>query len=324
MFRNQFDAQYGVGARRGGERRHQVGRQQPERHRVLLRPRQGAERAELLRHRPEAGLQQKRVGGIARRTDHQEPDALFRRPTSTTTRHRRRSSPCRPTNPFATANNGEWPSGRATPMATLKVDHRLERQNSIVRALRLRRPERRADRQRSSDSRQVSDYSHMHSIIVEKNCGAVEQPGQRLRFQYMNHTLGTVPNNFDLSIAGRRPTSARTRPSPQDFPRQRYQLFDTFYINTPRHDFKFGGDFTFAHHTTMRTSSRPALRVHDRQAVRRQQPADLSARVHACRRPATTDVQLALGRRLPQDTGAWPTASASTSACATTWTRTCG
>ena len=41
VFRNQFDAQYGVGAQRGHERRHQVGHQQLQRHRLLLRPQPG-------------------------------------------------------------------------------------------------------------------------------------------------------------------------------------------------------------------------------------------------------------------------------------------
>jgi len=153
-----------------------------------------------------------------------------------------------PTNPFALTNNGEFPSGSRNTVATLKVDHRFSDQNSLF--VRWAHDDQNAQRTGnvSSDSRQVSDYSHMHSIIVEDNAVLSQSRVNSLRFQYMNHTLGTVPNSFDLSISRPSANFGQDTTVPQDFPRQRYQLFDTFYINTPSHDFKFGGDFEYAHH----------------------------------------------------------------------------
>ena len=151
-------------------------------------------------------------------------------------------------NPFAAANNGQFPSGSRNTVATLKADHRFNDQNSLV--VRWAHDNQYAQRtgNTTSDSRQVNDYSHMHSVIVEHNAVLPRNRVNSLRFQFMNHDLGTVPNSFDLSIA--RPSAAFGQDTtvPQDFPRTRYQLFDTFYINTPTHDLKFGGDFEYAHH----------------------------------------------------------------------------
>ena len=152
------------------------------------------------------------------------------------------------TNPFAADNNGQFPSGSRNTVATLKVDHRFNDRNSLF--VRWAHDDQYAQRtgNTTSDSRQVNDYSHMHSVIVENNAVLPHNRVNSLRFQFMNHDLGTVPNSFDLSIA--RPSAAFGQDTtvPQDFPRKRYQVFDTFYISTARHDFKFGGDFEYAHH----------------------------------------------------------------------------
>lgn len=152
------------------------------------------------------------------------------------------------TNPFAATNNGQFPSGSRNTVATLKIDHRFNDRNSLF--VRWAHDDQYAERtgNTTSDSRQVNDYSHMHSIIVENNAVLSHNNVNSLRFQFMNHDLGTVPNSFDLSIARPSASFGQDTTVPQDFPRKRYQMFDTFYINTARHDLKFGGDFEFAHH----------------------------------------------------------------------------
>jgi hypothetical protein len=152
------------------------------------------------------------------------------------------------TNPFAATNNGQFQSGGHNTVATAKVDHRINDNNSLF--VRWAHDDQYAQRTGnvSSDSRNVNDYSHMHSIITEENAVLSQSMVNTMRFQFMNHDLGTVPNSYDLSIA--RPSAAFGQDTtvPQDFPRKRYQLFDTFYINRAKHDIKFGGDFEFAHH----------------------------------------------------------------------------
>jgi hypothetical protein len=151
-------------------------------------------------------------------------------------------------NPFASANNGQFPSGSRNTVATLKVDHQFTDRNSLF--VRWAHDDQYAQRtgNTTSDSRQVNDYSHMHSVIVEDNAVLPSNRVNSLRFQFMNHDLGTVPNSFDLSIARPSASFGQDTTVPQDFPRKRYQLFDTFYINSASHDLKFGGDFEYAHH----------------------------------------------------------------------------
>jgi carboxypeptidase family protein/TonB-dependent receptor-like protein len=152
------------------------------------------------------------------------------------------------TNPFASTNNGEFPSGSQNTVATAKLDHRLGNANSLF--VRWAHDDQYATRtgNTTSDSRQVNDYSHMHSVIVEDNAVVSKSRVNTLRFQLMNHDLGTVPNSYDLSIARPSASFGQDTTVPQDFPRRRYQLFDTFYVNSTAHDLKFGGDFEFAHH----------------------------------------------------------------------------
>ena len=151
-------------------------------------------------------------------------------------------------NPFAAANNGQFPSGSRNTVATLKVDHRFSDRNSLF--VRWAHDDQYAQRtaNTTSDSRQVNDYSHMHSVIVENNAVLPHNRVNSLRFQFMNHDLGTVPNSFDLSIARPSASFGQDTTVPQDFPRKRYQVFDTFYVNTAGHDLKFGGDVEYAHH----------------------------------------------------------------------------
>ena len=151
-------------------------------------------------------------------------------------------------NPFAAANNGEFPSGSRNSVATLKVDHRFSDRNSVFARWAYDDQYARRTGNTTSDSRQVNDYSHMNSIIIEDNAVLSHNRVNSLRFQFMNHDLGTVPNSFDLSIARPSASFGQDTTVPQDFPRKRYQVFDTFYINSSSHDLKFGGDFEFGHH----------------------------------------------------------------------------
>lgn len=152
------------------------------------------------------------------------------------------------TNPFAAADNGQFPSGNRNTVATAKVDHRINDRNSLF--VRWAHDDQYAQRTGnvSADSRNVNDYSHMHSVIAEETAVLSQSMVNTLRFQFMNHDLGTVPNSYDLSISRPSASFGQDTTVPQDFPRKRYQLFDTFYINRATHDIKFGGDFEFAHH----------------------------------------------------------------------------
>ena len=67
-----------------------------------------------------------------------------------------------------------------------------------------------------------------------------------LRVHYLDHNLFTEPTNFDLQEARPSYTFGQNGVAPQYFPRKIGSFFETFYINTPRHDIKIGGEFTHA------------------------------------------------------------------------------
>lgn len=67
-----------------------------------------------------------------------------------------------------------------------------------------------------------------------------------IRGHFLSHNLATEPANYDLQISRPSYTTGQNGVAPQYFPRKIVSLFDTFYVNTPRHDIKMGGEFTHA------------------------------------------------------------------------------
>ena len=67
-----------------------------------------------------------------------------------------------------------------------------------------------------------------------------------LRFHYLDHNLFTEPTNYDLQIARPSYTFGQNGVAPQYFPRKIGSFFETFYLHTPNHDIKLGGEFTRA------------------------------------------------------------------------------
>ena len=151
-------------------------------------------------------------------------------------------------NPFAATQQRRVPVGLAKHGGDGEGRSSPERQQLAVRALGLRRsvhdPHRRHDGRFAAGQR-LQPHAERHRRGQRVMSKAMVNT---VRFQFMNHDLGTVPNSFDLSIARPSASFGQDTTVPQDFPRKRYQVFDTFYINSPAHDLKFGGDFEFAHH----------------------------------------------------------------------------
>ena len=165
------------GAGGGGHRRHQVGHQRPARHRLLLRPRRRAERAQRLPAH-QAGLRPAAHRRLGRRPDPPEPHALLRRLRIHQRGQGRTSSRCRRSNPFAAQENGAFP---ATSREHLLVARSITGSTTAARsssATPSTTSTPRAPATVSADSANVNDASKMHSAHRRAELGAVELRGQ--------------------------------------------------------------------------------------------------------------------------------------------------
>ncbi len=151
-------------------------------------------------------------------------------------------------NPYAAAFNGQWPFGNSNSMADAKVDHRFNDRHSMY--VRWAYDNQKAIGGCAPTATCVNDYSRSHSIAAEENWVLSNSRVNVLRTHVLHHNVGTVPNNFDVNISRPSGSTGQDTTVPQYFPRTRVSLFDTLYINTPRHDFKVGGDITFASHNS--------------------------------------------------------------------------
>ena len=151
-------------------------------------------------------------------------------------------------NPYAAAFNGQWPSGNTNYMADAKVDHRFTNNHSMFVRWAFDNQQTRGGCAPTATC--VNDYSKSHSIAAEENWVISNNKVNVLRTHVLHHNVGTVPNNYDVSISRPSGTTGQDTTVPQFFPRTRVSLYDTLYINTEHHDFKVGGDITFASHSS--------------------------------------------------------------------------
>jgi carboxypeptidase family protein len=151
-------------------------------------------------------------------------------------------------NPFAPLFNGQWPSGSDNQMVDGKVDHRINDKHSMF--VRYAYDNQESKSGSSPQTNSNYDLSRSHSVAAEENWIVSNTKVNVFRVHVLKHRIATVPTNYDLNVSRPSGTVGQNTTSPQYFPRLLTSLYDTFYINTPRHDFKVGGDFTFAHHTS--------------------------------------------------------------------------
>ena len=153
-----------------------------------------------------------------------------------------------PSNPFAARENGVFPAGSREHMFVSKWDHRLsDNQSLFVRyafddqwATRTGNP--------SSDTTNVNDSSKMHSVIGENSWVLSQNMVNTFRAHWMWNEVATLPVSFGPGEVRPSITTGQNFTAPQFFPRTRLQFFETLYMTRGRHDFKFGGDYTYAKH----------------------------------------------------------------------------
>ncbi|MEZ5288168.1 MAG: carboxypeptidase regulatory-like domain-containing protein [Vicinamibacterales bacterium] len=150
-----------------------------------------------------------------------------------------------PSNPFASQQNGNYPFDQDEHLADARVDHRFTNsQSAYVRYA--------FDRQYTPSGGPVNaassivDTSISHSVVGEHNWVVSQNMVNSVRVHYLDHNLFTEPANFDLQVSRPSYTVGQNGVAPQYFPRKIASLFETFYINLPRHDIKVGGEFSRA------------------------------------------------------------------------------
>ena len=148
-------------------------------------------------------------------------------------------------NPFAAQQNGNYPFNATEHLVDARIDHRINSaQSRFVRYA--------YDKQftPSGGPENAVRLDHRQQQVAQRRgraqLGAVAEHGQ--------HPARALPGPQpvhradQLRPADLRPsyTFGRTAWRRSTFPRKIGSLFETFYINTPRHDIKIGGEFTRA------------------------------------------------------------------------------
>lgn len=149
------------------------------------------------------------------------------------------------TNPFAAQQNGNYPYTATNKIFDTKLDHRFNDKNSVMVRYAYDNQFTPSGGPVNSTST-IFDYSRSHSIVAEHNWIVSQNKLNTLRYTLLHHNLYTLPANFDLQISRPSYGFGQNGVAPQYFPRTNHSFFDTFYINSAKHDIKIGGELTLA------------------------------------------------------------------------------
>jgi carboxypeptidase family protein/TonB-dependent receptor-like protein len=148
-------------------------------------------------------------------------------------------------NPFAAEQNGNYPYTVTDKIVDAKLDHRFSDKSSLM--LRYAYDDQFTPSGGPVNSTNTfTDYSLSHSVVAEHNWIVSQSKVNTLRYTFLHHNLYTLPANFDLAVSRPSYSFGQNGVDPQYFPRTNHGFFDTFYINTAKHDLKVGGELTFA------------------------------------------------------------------------------
>lgn len=151
-----------------------------------------------------------------------------------------------PVNPFAASENGVFPSGGDNHMLAGRFDHRLSESHSFFVRYAYDNQQLRRTQAVTSDSNQIDEYSRSHSVVGEENWILSGAMVNTFRVQYLKQRVGNTPYSFQPGINRPSISTGQRNISPQHFPKTKITIYDTWYVNTPRHDLKFGGSLSLA------------------------------------------------------------------------------
>lgn len=148
-------------------------------------------------------------------------------------------------NPFAGQQNGNYPYTVTDKIFDTKLDHRFSDKNSVMVRYAYDNQFTPSGGPENATST-FTDYSLSHSVVVEDNWIVSQNKVNTLRYTFLHHNLFTLPANYELAVSRPSYSLGQNTVDPQYFPRTNNGIFDTFYINTAKHDIKIGGELTFA------------------------------------------------------------------------------
>jgi hypothetical protein len=154
-----------------------------------------------------------------------------------------------PANVLAATENGVFPAESNDGLGTLRLDHRVNKAHSLSIRYNTehQRSLRAADRV-TSDTSQVDSFNRSHSLVAEEIWTSGRNAANAFRVHLLAHTLGTAARNTRTAESRPAGNVGQTNRDSQVVPRTKVTVSDTFYIHTPRHEVKFGGEFAFATH----------------------------------------------------------------------------
>ena len=90
----------------------------------------------------------------------------------------------------------------------------------------------------------TSDTNRAHSLVFEENW--IQSPSRvnTFRIHFLKHQVATIPTSYTLAVVKTSGSWGQARIAPQYFPRTQVTFDDTWFITTPRHNVKIGGDLT--------------------------------------------------------------------------------
>src|SRR4051812_36765292 len=150
-----------------------------------------------------------------------------------------------PANPFAAQQNGNYPYTVTDKIFDTKLDHRFNDKNSLMVRYAYDNQFTPSGGPENAAST-FTDYSLSHSVVAEHNWILSQNKVNTLRYTFLHHNLYTLPANYELAVSRPSYSLGQNGVDPQYFPRTNNSLFDTFYLNTAKHDVKIGGEVTFA------------------------------------------------------------------------------
>ena len=146
-------------------------------------------------------------------------------------------------NPFATQENGNFPSGASNHLLVTKLDHRFNDKHSLmVRYLYDDRYE--IGGASTSDTNVTDQENQNHSIVAEENWILTQNTVNTFRIHAVKQNLSFIPHSDEITIQRPSVTRGSATFAPQHWPRWTLQASETLYLNTPRHSIKIGGDFS--------------------------------------------------------------------------------
>ena len=148
-------------------------------------------------------------------------------------------------NPFAAQQNGNYPYRVTEHLFDTKVDHRFNDAHSVTVRYAFDNQTTPTGGPVNSSGSQI-DYSKSHSIVAAHNWIISQSKVNTLRVHFLNHNLESLPTNYDLAISRPSYSFGQNGVDPQSFPRRNFSVFETLYVNTPRHDIKIGAELTAA------------------------------------------------------------------------------